>query len=697
MRLSFIFTCLISCAFIFSNQYSFAQEVKQFSIDGKIFKHKDRKKTQSVNATFEDKGGGSGGKHDGNGGSCHDDDHDDNPFGCGDLKNRTIDGTCNNVSEEERLEWGASDIELLRSIDAQYGEDDPLNEMGGEDRLSPRAISNLVCQDNYTASNYNLSSFVFSWGQFLDHDISLTPEGETEYAPITLPANEPLFMLDIPFFRSEVHENTGESTTRQQTNLITSWIDASNVYGSHEDRANWLRTFEDGKLKTASGDLLPYNTIDGEIDSPIDPEAPSMAGDDGGTVVTFVAGDVRAAEQPGLTSLHTLFVREHNRICDELKDKGYDDDEKMYQKARKQVGAIIQHITYDEFLPALGVDISNYDDYAPSIRPDISNLFATAAYRLGHTMVTDEILLRDNNCNDVDGGSLTLLEGFFNPSVLANYGIDPILKGLSVQVQNETDLSLIDNLRNFLFGDPSSGVPVPGLDLASLNLQRGRDHGLPDYNTVRNHYLGDPANSFSDITNNQDKMSSLSAAYSDVNDIDLWVGLLAEDHTNGQPLGPTLQAILKDQFEKLRDGDRFYFENDPALKSKDRDRIRKTELSDVIERNTDLDDLPKYVFYVEPCGSGKTVQEESSSLSTQASLQVSPNPSNGQVNINFINNQEQVQSLHLLTLSGKTLVQQTANNLSNRYLDLSHLKNGTYLLQVVTNEQTYTKKVVLMH
>ncbi|MGB1242456.1 MAG: peroxidase family protein, partial [Chitinophagales bacterium] len=181
---------------------------------------------------------------------------------------RTIDGTCNNPANTE---WGATDIELMRTMSTNYSSPDTWNNMVGEDRPSPRAISNyLVAQPESVLSPRNLSSLVFTWGQFLDHDIDLTPEGHTEYEPIQMPEDEPLFTSSIPFFRSEIHEGTGEINARQQTNLITSWIDASNVYGSEQTRANWLRTFTEGKLKTSTGNFLPYNTIDGEYESNID-------------------------------------------------------------------------------------------------------------------------------------------------------------------------------------------------------------------------------------------------------------------------------------------------------------------------------------------------------------------------------------------------------------------------------------------
>lgn len=304
----------------------------------------------------------------------------------------------------------------MREMNAEYGSTDPFNAMNGEDLSSPRAISNaLNAQEEHIRSNLNLSSMVFTWGQFVDHDIDLTPEAHTEYAPIALPDDEPLFTQDIPFFRSDYAEGTGESSPREQWNLITSWIDASNVYGSDDARASWPRMHSGGKLKNSSGNLLPFNITDGEYNSEIDANAPGMAGDtdrQGNKVKTYVAGDVRAAEQPGLTSLHTLFMREHNRLCDILSDQGFTDHEEMYQIARKWVGAMIQSITYNEFLPALGVPMGNYTSYHATDQPDIFNQFATSAYQLGHTMVTEDLLLIDSRCND--DGTVTLLEGFLS-------------------------------------------------------------------------------------------------------------------------------------------------------------------------------------------------------------------------------------------------------------------------------------------
>lgn len=509
-------------------------------------------------------------------------------------KYRNIDGTCNNT---EHPEWGATEIDLLRELPAVYGYADKNNALGGQNRSNPRTISNIVAnQTRANPSKQNLSSFVFTWGQFLDHDITLTPDTDKDPAPIPLPKEETKFRTPIKFNRSAIASGTGRSKPREQFNLITAWIDGSNIYGSDPERANWLRTFKDGKLKTSKGNLLPYNTTNGEFASSLDKKAPDMA-KIGPDRKLFVAGDVRANEQPGLTALHTLFVREHNRICEGLVRQGWTNDEEIYQTARKEVGAQIQHITYNEFLPALGIRLPGYRGYRSSVRPDIINSFSTAAFRFGHTLVTKDLPVLKNDCSPIHD-NLSLIDGFFDDSQTASYGIDPFLKGLASQTEEELDVQTIDELRNFLFAIP--GAPFPfGLDLVALNIQRGRDHGLPDYNKLRTHFTRKSVYDFHDITSDHITKHALSSVYKDVNDIDAWVGMLAEDHIPGTSVGPTLNAMIVTQFQRLRDGDYFYFENDPNVNQQS---IKSSNLANIIKRNTNITNLQSNVFIASNCG-----------------------------------------------------------------------------------------------
>jgi len=192
-----------------------------------------------------------------------------------------------------------------------------------------------------------------------------------------------------------------------------------------------------------NGDLLPCNTTTGNCKDEIDPHAPEMDGmisRSGALQKVFVAGDIRANEQPGLTALHTLFVREHNRICEELSAVNGCNDEANYQHARKIVGGTIQAILYNELLPLLGVEL-DVDKYLQSANGSIVNSFATAAFRLGHTMVTAEIPMIYDDCNSSTAAieMLPIKDAFFNPSIIEAEGIDPILNGLKAQTQEAID------------------------------------------------------------------------------------------------------------------------------------------------------------------------------------------------------------------------------------------------------------------
>src|SRR5690606_8724860 len=102
----------------------------------------------------------------------------------------------------------------------------------------------------------------------------------------------------------------------------------------------------------------------------------------------FVCGDFRANENPNLLAIHSLFVREHNRICAELKSAyPHWTDEQLYQHSRRRVGGIIQAIVYEEWLPTLGVHIPDYNGYDPEVNAQIMNVFSAAAYRYGHTTI----------------------------------------------------------------------------------------------------------------------------------------------------------------------------------------------------------------------------------------------------------------------------------------------------------------------
>lgn len=489
----------------------------------------------------------------------------------------SIDGTGNNINNPE---LGSTDTELLRLADADYG--DGLSTPAGEDRPSAREISNVIAAADASETNDRyLTDIFWLWGQFIDHDITLTEAAHDadgnplESFPIEVPTGDIFFDPDgsgdavINLNRSAFEED--ENGVRQQINQITAFIDGSVIYGSDAELADQLRTFEDGLLKTSEGDLLPY-------------------GEDG----FFLAGDIRANENAALTSMHTIWVREHNRIATELAAENPDlTDEELYQQSRQIVTAQLQAITFNEFLPALfgtGV-VSEYAGYDSTVDPSIANEFSNAAYRFGHSMLSSELLRLDENGDIAAEGNLELLNAFFNPSELEENGIDSLLRGITVNLAQELDNEVVDDVRNFLFGPPGAG----GFDLASLNIQRGREHGLSDYNSTRVALGLEAVESFADISSDPEVAARLEELYGTVDNIDLWVGGLAEDHLPGSSMGETFSMIIIDQFERLRDGDRFWYENvfsGEALKE-----IDGTTLADVIERNSDISGLQENVFF----------------------------------------------------------------------------------------------------
>src|SRR5262249_40341421 len=169
--------------------------------------------------------------------------------------------------------------------------------------------------------------------------------------------------------------------------------------------------------------------------------------------------------------------------------------------------------------------------------------------------------------------------------------IGPILKYLASDPSSEVDNSIVDEVRNFLFGPPGAG----GFDLASLNIQRGRDHGLADYNTVRAAYGLSRVTSFDQISSNPDVQANLAKLYHNVDNIDLWVGALAEDHVPGGSVGPLIRAALIDQFRRLRDGDSFFFER--SFSGLTLFSLENTTLADIISRNTPINNLQNNVFF----------------------------------------------------------------------------------------------------
>ncbi|WP_428407199.1 peroxidase family protein [Hyphococcus sp.] len=512
---------------------------------------------------------------------------------------RSFDGSGNNLSDPEA---GAAFAQLVRLTPQDYA--DGISEMSGQLRKGPREISNIVVDQAGQSfpGPFGTSDFLWQWGQFVDHDFALGDgvKSDDRSHDIPIPLGDPHFDPFseggkwIRFDRAIFDEETGTdlSNPREQMNEITSWLDGSMIYGSSDERASALRTNDGtGRLKTSKGDLLPFNTglLPNANEGPIDPAK------------LFLAGDVRSNEQVGLTVMHTLFVREHNRWADYIrKTRPWFSGDDVFHAARRMVIAEIQIITYEEFLPALigKRALPRYRGYEPG-DPGLFTEFSGATWRLGHTLINAQLLRVDARGREIAAGHLPLRNAFFNAPMLLKKrdDLDPVLRGLASQKSQTYDNMIVDDLRNFLFGPPGAG----GFDLAALNIQRGRDRGLCSLNDARKALGLKPHKDFSDITSNPSLQEKLRAAYGTVDDIDLWVGGISEDALarEGSQLGETFREIVILQFTALRDHDRFWWERD--LTRAEQLMVKKTTLADVILANTSIKrrEIPKNVFYVE--------------------------------------------------------------------------------------------------
>jgi hypothetical protein len=547
---------------------------------------------------------------------------------------RSIDGSGNNIAHPT---WGQAGTDLLRVSPVAYA--DGISTPSQPNTLSPREISNNLNNQSSPIFSFadnlgppqskSLSDFAYVWGQFIDHDMDLTKDNSGQAFDIPADptkANDP--MGTEPFTRSQFDASTGTSTSnpRQQVNAVTAFLDLSQVYGSSDVVANALRTFKDGLLKTSAGNLLPFNNLTFFTQTQLD--ALNMAND--AQQVTsdklFAAGDRRANENIELTAMQTLFVRNHNRLANELqqldpKSFGFThwNDESLYQEARKLNIAEEEIITYTEFIPAnLGPNaLPAFTGYNPNVNAGIATEFSTVGFRFGHSLLSNTVGRGQNNGNDIadvnsNGAAINLVEDFFRPDLINPNGvtvnlvdrfgnpdphtssdIDAILKADADNTANELDLLLIDEVRNILFGIPHG----PGTDLAARDVQRARDHGIGTYNQVRVAYGLPAVTKFSDITSDMKVQQALRDTYGTVDSIDPFEGMLAEDHLPGADVGPTIKAILAKQFTALRDGDRFFYLNESFNTAELNLIAQGNTLAGLISSNTNITNLQGDVFF----------------------------------------------------------------------------------------------------
>ncbi|XP_029039457.2 uncharacterized protein LOC114874394 isoform X1 [Osmia bicornis bicornis] len=509
---------------------------------------------------------------------------------CNPSKYRTFDGTCNRPNQ-----WGVSMTPFRRLLPPNYadGVDAPRRALSGAELPSAREVSLKVHKPS-PSSNPDFTVMLAVYGQFLDHDITATAisqgingtsisccppaVGHPECFPVPVASGDPVFDVTgrscMDFVRSAPAPQC-KLGPRQQLNQVTAFIDGSAIYGSDLNTARGLREFSGGRLRMQitpdNRTLLPasMNPNDG-----CNREAERLRGR-----YCFAAGDARANENLHLTTMHLLWARQHNRIADQLaRINPTWDDETLYEESRRIIGAQLQHITYQEFLPiVLGERETNLrnlrplkagyrqwtDDPEDSITdPSIANNFASAAFRFAHTLLPG--LMKMTDTQQGTSSFVELHRMLFNPySLYTGDGVKSSVTSATRNMIQMTSTHVTSQLTNHLFEDPFANVSVPcGLDLVSLNIQRGRDHGLPGYTRWRERCgLGKPE-SFSDLDGHLDPQAlyEISLLYESVHDVDLYTGALAELPKADGIVGPTFSCLIADQFVRLQKGDRFWYE-----------------------------------------------------------------------------------------------------------------------------------------
>ncbi|KAF6734629.1 Thyroid peroxidase [Oryzias melastigma] len=284
---------------------------------------------------------------------------------------RTISGVCNNRLNPR---WGAANTALVRWLPAEYedGEGEPKG--WNPERLHhgfqlppPRKVSREIIRSSCKWKDDDYSQLLVEWGQYIDHDITFTPQSISKSAfwtdvdcYQTCDNVHPCFpiktddSLCMPFHRStaDCYVSSGSDVQRalqrQQLNAITSYIDASLVYGHTPKLESFLRDLSGHSGKLAINDR--FEDAKGRPYLPFVAKTPSACRTDhqGDKIDCFSAGDGRVNEGLPLISLHTLWLREHNRIAEALKlINDHWSPEMIYQETRQIIGAL--HQVFDQY------------------------------------------------------------------------------------------------------------------------------------------------------------------------------------------------------------------------------------------------------------------------------------------------------------------------------------------------------------
>uniref|UniRef100_A0A8C1VL29 NAD(P)H oxidase (H2O2-forming) n=1 Tax=Cyprinus carpio TaxID=7962 RepID=A0A8C1VL29_CYPCA len=521
------------------------------------------------------------------------------------------DGWYNNLADHDR---GAADAALVRLFPAQYTDGVYLPRQ--EPHLpNPRQISNIATSGQSGLMSYrnrSVLSVAFGYHVWSEISESRRPGCPPEFMHIKVQKKDPVFGSNssqpvlLQFQRAEWDPSTGNSPNnpRTQVNHVTAWIDGSSIYGSSSSWCDALRVFSRGLLASGSSQDMPRRSSSGYLMwSTPDPSTSP------GSQELYEFGNAWANENIFTVTEGIIWFRYHNYLASKLHEEHPSwSDEELFQNARKKVIATFQNIAFYEWLPVfLGKPVTSYPGYQKYVDPGISAEFEAAAVRFGLTLAPPGVYKRyisQITFFGVGRKSLMLTKTYrikntpiHNPNLQSSQDVDELIMGMASQIAEREDNIIVEDLRDYMYGP----LRFSRSDAVALTIQRGRDFGLPSYNQIRESLNMRPVNSWNEINpklNNTQVLELAELYENDTSRLDLFVGGLLESQEGP---GPVFSTIILDQFERIRNADRFWFENkqNGLFTEEEIQAIRNTTFHDVLLDVTSAEegDVQRNVFF----------------------------------------------------------------------------------------------------
>ncbi|XP_008960182.1 dual oxidase 1 isoform X1 [Pan paniscus] len=517
-----------------------------------------------------------------------------------------FDGWYNNLMEHR---WGSKGSRLQRLVPASYA--DGVYQPLGEPHLpNPRDLSNTISRGPAglaSLRNRTVLGVFFGYHVLSDLVSVETPGCPAEFLNIRIPPGDPMFDPDqrgdvvLPFQRSRWDPETGRSPSnpRDPANQVTGWLDGSAIYGSSHSWSDALRSFSRGQLASGPDPAFPRDSQNPLLMW----AAPDPATGQNGPRGLYAFGAERGNREPFLQALGLLWFRYHNLWAQRLARQHPDwEDEELFQHARKRVIATYQNIAVYEWLPSfLQKTPPEYTGYRPFLDPSISSEFVAASEQFLSTMVPPGVYMRNASChfqgvinrNSSVSRALRVCNSYWSrehPSLQSAEDVEALLLGMASQIAEREDHVLVEDVRDFWPGP----LKFSRTDHLASCLQRGRDLGLPSYTKARAALGLSPITRWQDINpalsrSNDTVLEATAALYNqDLSWLELLPGGLLESHRDP---GPLFSTIVLEQFVRLRDGDRYWFENtrNGLFSKKEIEEIRNTTLQDVLVAVINID------------------------------------------------------------------------------------------------------------